>query len=523
LAGNFDDLHVSGGDNYTHSANSTQAPFVSESKHLESAQIDYNNPYNEHQQYGSSPAASFQTPHSTETYEQSQVYGSSQHDHNQSSRTATAPSTIIDNQQTHSNAHRYIAGTPAKGTSEKIDKSYQIRTKDYKKFFKVGRVFSTLWTEGLGGNVGKFDPTFISVVRFGEKVHTKVRRFVVVREGNRSVTCLPVTSYDRAGPSKAGIQLSDHGFIYSRRVPTTVEGMIPTALKVNISKGAAHLQDPSLINYAKVYTVETNVKVKDVGDLDSDSKNILLYYFQYVFWISTGSDNNRPDTSGATGSVLTGVGGATARFSLPPPATTYNTPMTSPSSSMGITSNTVGHPPYYQHPNQSTNPYGSSNNRAGEYQQLPSGAEYGTSTAGYGNSFNYPSNQGSRSDSTSAYNPTTYSSADNQYSNAPINTASTYSVTYAQAPQLQNTYESPSYQPAFNHPSHVTSSDYQADSYGSGYSTQNQYGQSSSYNESALEDDEDIELPTLQSAQQDSRQRRESRSHRSGKEQRRKR
>jgi hypothetical protein len=43
-----------------------------------------------------------------------------------------------------------------------------------------------------------------------------------------------------------------------------------------LSGGAKKLVNSSTINYGRLYTVETNVKVRDVGDLDIDSRRVLI-------------------------------------------------------------------------------------------------------------------------------------------------------------------------------------------------------------------------------------------------------
>lgn len=112
---------------------------------------------------------------------------------------------------------------------------------------------------------------------FGEIVSSRVRNFVIVRQGDRSCSCLPVTSYDGVGHRKAGIRLEEHGLIYSKRLPEIIDRMGSRALKVVLSRAGA-LREPSLVNYGKVYTVEINVKVKDVGELDRPSKAVLSNY-----------------------------------------------------------------------------------------------------------------------------------------------------------------------------------------------------------------------------------------------------
>ncbi|KAG9230901.1 hypothetical protein BJ875DRAFT_384153, partial [Amylocarpus encephaloides] len=174
-----------------------------------------------------------------------------------------------------SSTHRHVAGTP--GDKEKLDPRYQVRNHDYKKFFRPGRVFSTLWTVPASGTTNN-NETFISVVKFGEKVHTKIRRFVVIKQKSKNCTCLPVTSYEGRGYKKPDIDLNEHGSIYTSKRPKTVPEIMKRALKVILSKGAEHLRDPSLINYGCPYTVETNVKVMDVGTLDGDSLRLLEDY-----------------------------------------------------------------------------------------------------------------------------------------------------------------------------------------------------------------------------------------------------
>ena len=182
---------------------------------------------------------------------------------------------------------RHIYGT--RGDTEELDRSYKVRNHDYEKFFKPGRVFLTLWTDAYAGTTNVTESennqfmSHVTRVIHNQRVYSKIRRFVVVRLGNRSCQCLPVTTYDGRGPTKKGINLDEHGLIYSSdKRPSRIEGITKAALKVKLSKGAEKLINPSLINYGRVYCVETNVKVKDVGDLDYDSKKLLRRYYNEV-------------------------------------------------------------------------------------------------------------------------------------------------------------------------------------------------------------------------------------------------
>jgi len=116
-------------------------------------------------------------------------------------------------------SHRYVTGQGevTDGDYEELDATYRQRNTDYRKFFRTGRVFSTLWTDPWSeSTANNYNATFesqISVVRFGERVHSKIRRFVVVvyNPDDRFCKCLPVTTYDGKGTSKRGINLKQHG------------------------------------------------------------------------------------------------------------------------------------------------------------------------------------------------------------------------------------------------------------------------------------------------------------------------
>ncbi|CAG8951678.1 hypothetical protein HYFRA_00005478 [Hymenoscyphus fraxineus] len=218
--------------------------------------------------------------------------------------------------ESQSDTHRLVTGTP--GDAEKLDPRYQVRNHDYKKFFKPGRVFSTLWTVPASGMTNK-NETFISVVKYGEKVHTKIRRFVVVtfKQSNKRCTCLPVTSYEGRGYKKPDIDTEEHGPIFStKKPPRTETGVTKKPLRVILSKNADPLKDPSLVNYGCIYTVETNVKVMDVGVLDSDSLECLQEYYAEV---NFSTSRSAADTGiQQKEQYLTGVGssfGATSQTS----------------------------------------------------------------------------------------------------------------------------------------------------------------------------------------------------------------
>lgn len=58
-----------------------------------------------------------------------------------------------------------------------------------RQFFIVGKVFKVLWPELAGDLVGDDASSFVSDGKFGEAVVTKIRWFVVVKEGRESCSC----------------------------------------------------------------------------------------------------------------------------------------------------------------------------------------------------------------------------------------------------------------------------------------------------------------------------------------------
>jgi hypothetical protein len=229
LADSFDALHVSSDQYYTHSPIAASASLASTARDWQPRAAS-----------GRREGASFLSP---ERGASEQIYAS--HDHHEQE-----PLSIAQTQQDPPD--RVVTAS----AGETIDPSYQVRKKDWKEFFRIGRVFSTLWTDSLGNNTSNVDPTFLSEVfevKYGERVYSKIRRFIVVREGDRAVSCLPVTSYASAGIRKSGIRLNEHGFIYSRNKPTRVEEMCSKPLKLVLGRGAAHLKDPSLVNVRLVF------------------------------------------------------------------------------------------------------------------------------------------------------------------------------------------------------------------------------------------------------------------------------
>lgn len=172
------------------------------------------------------------------------------------------------------------------GDAERLFDSFR-KGERPRNFFKVGKVFRVLWSEPAGDQ-----NTLVSALekgtsfgRFGETVFSKVRRFVVIKEGYTFCGAIPIVTYGRRGVTKPGVTKSEHGIIYTGRTapdPMPEEApargeqpMRPDPICVNTDNREDKLDQLSRIDYGKVYTIEHNVKVQAFGEVRSKSVNSL--------------------------------------------------------------------------------------------------------------------------------------------------------------------------------------------------------------------------------------------------------
>jgi hypothetical protein len=158
----------------------------------------------------------------------------------------------------------------------------------------VGRVFKTLWAEPAGG--GQTAVTLNTVEnRFGERVHSKVRWFVVIRQthGAKYCSALPITTYGGTGVGRPGVVKSEHGIIYTGKdVPRLGQNELPrrnedgirsVPIRMDPDSPLDRLDPKARINFAAVHTVHHNVKVKSSGVVNAASISVLQQHFQNVW------------------------------------------------------------------------------------------------------------------------------------------------------------------------------------------------------------------------------------------------
>ncbi|KAF2803224.1 uncharacterized protein BDZ99DRAFT_526598 [Mytilinidion resinicola] len=176
----------------------------------------------------------------------------------------------------------HIHGTD--GEYEQLDPSYTVR-QDARTFFRRGRLFSVLFSEGMGETARMQDRDCVTVVKYGGKVFTQIRRFVVVGEKKGFSYGCPIYTYKDRATTKPGCRPSEHAVVYysTLQSPTLLPGETDLVKKPIGVKPSDPNQQPmntaSRIRFGKVYPIDWNVKVKDLGKvIDEDMERLLAYY-----------------------------------------------------------------------------------------------------------------------------------------------------------------------------------------------------------------------------------------------------
>jgi hypothetical protein len=138
------------------------------------------------------------------------------------------------------------------------------------KDFYFGRVFKVLWSEPSGS--GGTDISSDDDMPMKAKAYTKTRRFVIVDTRRGHSICLPILTYGGQGTLKHGIHPEDHAQIFTlrkgaKKAPPLLPGeqLSKRAIRVEPISPSHKLHPLSRINYAKLYTVEHNIKVYFIG------------------------------------------------------------------------------------------------------------------------------------------------------------------------------------------------------------------------------------------------------------------
>lgn len=164
------------------------------------------------------------------------------------------------------------------------------------KFWTVGRVIVVLWGEPEGPNATRsslahsgrttvWEPG-IELNQVGERMFSKIRQFVIIREGKGYCYALPISTYAGRGVSDAGVVKSEHCIIYTGKLPPTPtaderprgneEAMQPVAIRLDPDTPDNLLDPMSRINLAAITILQDNNKVKPFGKINPISLNNLI-------------------------------------------------------------------------------------------------------------------------------------------------------------------------------------------------------------------------------------------------------
>ncbi|QIW94716.1 hypothetical protein AMS68_000234 [Peltaster fructicola] len=197
---------------------------------------------------------------------------------------------------------------------------YKSRKKD---FFFLGKVFSILWAEPASTTLS---PSAANTAReqavvkgpYGELIFSKIRRFVVIREGDGYCNALPISTYSGQGVGKRGVVKHEHAIIYTTPEPKPMPGerpsrdeepLRPIAIRVDPDNRAEKLHHASRINFGHPHTIQHNVKVKSCGKVGREFLDAMTEQFQIVFTPgirgSSQSESSRNETRTAPASGST--------------------------------------------------------------------------------------------------------------------------------------------------------------------------------------------------------------------------
>ena len=93
----------------------------------------------------------------------------------------------------------------------------------------------------------------------------------------------PIITYNHKGIVRPGINRGDHAIIYSgKTAPQPLPGepeFLKSPIRIVLKLPHEKLLKESWINYAKIYSVEHNVKVKFIGQIAPSSQKIFMSDF----------------------------------------------------------------------------------------------------------------------------------------------------------------------------------------------------------------------------------------------------
>lgn len=96
----------------------------------------------------------------------------------------------------------------------------------------------------------------------------------------------PILTYARRGTTKPGVKPEHHAIIYSTRLPPSnlsgEQELLNEPIRIEVTSPRHNLDPASKINYAKVYTLEHNIKVAFIGRVHKDSRRTFIEDYRRI-------------------------------------------------------------------------------------------------------------------------------------------------------------------------------------------------------------------------------------------------
>lgn len=159
-------------------------------------------------------------------------------------------------------------------------------------FFSSGRVFAMVWHEyvgsGVSGGLGSWTAPSFTGGRYSERISTTIRKMVVVKPLHGYCWCVPIVTYGGKGTLKPGLseaEVGNHTAIHMVGTPPNIppeeikRGMSKLPIAVEPAEEYEKLDPSSRIFFGKVYSIEQNVQVQNVGHVCGKDLMRLQEYF----------------------------------------------------------------------------------------------------------------------------------------------------------------------------------------------------------------------------------------------------
>jgi len=109
---------------------------------------------------------------------------------------------------------------------------------------------------------------------FSGRMFTETARFVVVKSGPTFSVCLRISTYSGQATSKPGVIASHHAAVIPQGGTVTYhpheEELSNPPIEIKVENDDVDIDPMARINFAKPYTVEHNILVRNVGRVVGD-------------------------------------------------------------------------------------------------------------------------------------------------------------------------------------------------------------------------------------------------------------